>query len=306
VVASVILLAYTNNIVTERESLNALGFTSLETDLYVALVATPSMTGYRLAQTLGKPFANVYKALESLQAKGAVIVDNSGSKFYRAVPPPELLRAVERRFEDQLQNAERFLSTITAAKTDERTYELLTRDQVIERARTMLRNCKEVALLDLFPEPVELLKEEMMVAANRGVLVAVMVYSTVSIPKIEVVLNPEGELVRKRWPGQWLNLVVDAKEHLLSFLSADSKGVMQAVWSASPYLSWIYHSALTGEMTTMSLVSAIQNKAPHKELADIVKRFKKFKALQAPGYRELMRKFGMNKPITFRKQRRVI
>jgi sugar-specific transcriptional regulator TrmB len=291
---------------TAQESLTALGFTALEADIYTSLLRVPSMTGYRIAQVIGKPVANVYKAIESLRVKGAVIVDNSGSRFYRAVLPSELLRGMKRRMSGQIERAESALSRVAPAQNDERTYELLTRDQVIDRARTMLQNAREVALLDLFPAAVKLLTEDLSAGAKRGLVVTAMVYEPVVIPGATVLVNPKGETVRNRWPGEWLNLVVDAKEHLLSFLSPDGSNVLQAVWSASRYLSWVYHSGLGGEMMSIGLMQAIEKRRPRKDLIAIIKQFETLKALQAPGYKELLRKFGKPSAIPHARTRRSV
>ena len=64
-------------------------------------------------------------------------------------------------------------------------------------------------------------------------------YEPLSIREAEVFVHPEGRAVVGRWPGQWLNVAVDGREHLLALLTRDGRGVQQAVWSASTYLSWV-------------------------------------------------------------------
>ena len=56
------------------QSLMALGFTGLEAEIYAFLLGQSSVTGYRVAQALGKPAANTYKAIESLERKEAVLI----------------------------------------------------------------------------------------------------------------------------------------------------------------------------------------------------------------------------------------
>jgi sugar-specific transcriptional regulator TrmB len=45
-------------------------FSGLEAEIYTFLLRDSPATGYRVAQALGKPVANTYKAIESLQNKG--------------------------------------------------------------------------------------------------------------------------------------------------------------------------------------------------------------------------------------------
>jgi HTH-type transcriptional regulator, sugar sensing transcriptional regulator len=52
------------------DSLISLGFTPLEAEVYVCLVQDSPATGYRIAQTVGRPVAGIYKTIESLANKG--------------------------------------------------------------------------------------------------------------------------------------------------------------------------------------------------------------------------------------------
>jgi len=49
------------------ELLVPFGFTNLESEIYVFLLGESPATGYRIAQAIGKPAANTYKAIESLR-----------------------------------------------------------------------------------------------------------------------------------------------------------------------------------------------------------------------------------------------
>src|SRR5215218_7868069 len=203
------------------QSLTALGFTGLEAEVYTALLREAPTTGYRVAQTLGKPVANTYKAIESLELKGAVLVDEGESRVCRAVPPEELLARLARSFSEQRDRASRALAKFREAPTDDRVYQMRTRDQVFERARQMLDRAKEVAVLDLFPGPFEVLRPDLERALERGIEVALKLYAPADLPGADAVVTPRGPRIIARWPGEWLNVVVDGAEHMLAFLSPD-------------------------------------------------------------------------------------
>ncbi len=109
-----------------------LGFTALEAEIYTYLLGASAVTGYRVAQALGKPAANTYKAIESLQRKGALMVDDGESRVCTAVPPEELFGALERRFTETREKAEQALAEIGRGGSDERLYQLATGSQVVE------------------------------------------------------------------------------------------------------------------------------------------------------------------------------
>ena len=91
-------------------AMRGLGFTEVEGRVYVWLAREGAATGYAVAKGIGKPVANVYKAIESLVEKGAVEVDEGGveggdAKTNRAVPVGEIIRAARGRFEALLPHA---------------------------------------------------------------------------------------------------------------------------------------------------------------------------------------------------------
>jgi sugar-specific transcriptional regulator TrmB len=266
------------------EALTSLGFTELEARIYTLLLEESPVTGYRVAQALRKPAPNIYKALESLEAKGAVMVDDGASRLCRPIPPHELLSRLERRFQRERARAAQALSDLGVPRQDDRVYRLRSCDQVLERCRAMLGRCREIALVDIFPLPVELIASELEACANRGVTVAVKVYAPVEVQGASVVLDPDGENVLERWPGQWINLVIDGNEQLVGLLSPDIKQVVQAIWTGSAYLSWVFHSALSAEIILAALQNQMEEACTLEDLRRTLAEHLPLRALRAPGY----------------------
>jgi len=274
------------------EPLVALGFTETEAAVYAYLVENAPATGYRVAQDLGKPVANTYKAIESLQQKGAVIADETGTKQCRAVPYEEVLESLEASFDRWRSRASEALAGLQPATEDEGVYGLESRDQVLERARSMLARAEETALVDAFPAPLGEVAGAVEEAAARGVTVTCQVYEPVRLEGVEVVTNAHAEEVRG-WPGDWLNLVRDGTEMMLAFLAVDGPGVHQAIWSRSPFLCWAYQSALAGEILAARLREGIAAGADRDRLERIIERFAGLRAHESMGYRSLARRFEL-------------
>lgn len=274
------------------QSLIGLGLTALESEVYVYLLENSPATGYRAAKAIGRPTANTYKAIESLRDKGAVIIEDSKNRLCRAVPTVEFLAVLEHRFLHLKNEAGRELTKLKPAPDDERFYYLRTPEQVFERFREMLRRCEAVALLDLFPLPVEETRGDIESAAARGIHVAVKVYRSCKIRGAQVVPALEAEKTIRRWPGHWANLVVDGREHLLAFLSRDGASVLQAVWSTNTYTSWVYHSSLMFELMHGALSESLRKLPRGTPFPEEYKRLEAMKAEQAPGYRLLVERFG--------------
>ncbi len=269
-----------------------LGLTALESQTYAYLSENSPATGYRVAKAIGRPTANTYKAIQSLQDKGAVITEDSTNRLCRAVPMDEFLDGLERRFSHLKKEARKELAKLKPAPEDERFYYLQTPDQVFERLRRMLQKCEQIALFDLFPMTLDQIKGEIEAAAARGIRVAVKVYRPCNVGGAQVVTAPKGQETIKRWPGQWANGVVDGREHMLAFLSRDGARVLQAVWSTNTYTSWIYHSSLMFELLHGVLLERFGELAGNVPLPERYKNLEAMKGEEPPGYQMLLERFS--------------
>ena len=206
-------------------SLQLLGLTPMEALAYTYLVANPSATGYRVACGVGKPTANVYRALESLERKGAVIRDRSAAPLFRALAPHELLGQFEREFAERKASAAKELASLHADRDDERLDSLGTTEQVVDRARRLLATARRVVLADAPGDLIEKLSGDIKLARDRGIRVLVI----------------EGDRPR-------LRLVADAREALLADLSPGATRVRDALWTQSLIFAATIHDALTTEL----------------------------------------------------------
>jgi HTH-type transcriptional regulator, sugar sensing transcriptional regulator len=279
-------------------SLIALGFTSLEAAVYSFLLKESPASGYRIAQGIRKPFANTYQAISSLQTKGAILINESEGKLCRAVPPVELLDQLKKVFLKSRADALKALSGISDVATDLGVYQLTSRDQVLERFRMMLKSCKEVAICTIFPQLIKEVRLDLEVAGRRGLKIALTAYEPVVIRGIDVVIESRRKEILKRWPGQWLNLVVDGKEHLIALLQSDGNGVHYALWTGNVYLSWIYHSAVAAALIGTVFSKEIEGGTSISKLRKNLRHFRKFLGAEALGYRTLQQQFFDTKQKT--------
>lgn len=271
------------------QALTALGFTGLEAEVYTFLLQESPATGYRVAQGIGRPVANTYKAIEALSLKGAVLVEEGAGRQCRAVPAEELLGQLERGFQERRRQASQALAELRGAPDDDRVYHLRTRDQMLERCRAMLRRCQKIALIDAFTVPLELLRDDLVEAAARGVDVTLKAYTPVELPGVKVIMNPNGQAVMDMYPGQWLVLDIDGAEYLIASLSADGAEMNQAIWSGSAYLSWVMHCSMSAEFV---LADALSDEEAGPHVLPVLIRWRGLFSAQTPGFQHLWRRFG--------------
>ena len=278
------------------QALSELGFNGLEAEIYVFLQRESPATGYRVAQALGKPAANVYKAVETLLAKGAVELEKGKTRQLRPVPYRELLQRLERRYRDHLSVAETSLSELPGPAEDVRIYHLQTRDHVLSRCRAMLESAEQIAVLDIFPEPFAALESDLQAAVDRGLEVVIRLYSPHDIAGARVVLSPDAVEIRQRFPAQWLNLVIDAAEYLMAVLQTGSGEVVQALWTASPVLSYVRHSSLLSEIGFAAVRRDLEAKAELSEIQTTVEALRSISTTEVSGYTRLLDLLGSSLP----------
>ncbi len=275
------------------QALTDLGLTALEAEIYISLLNESPATGYRIAQTIGKPTGNTYKAIETLAKKGAIIVEEVPRRQCRAVPYEEFLSGLERTFRNRRIQAQECLASIPLATHDDKIYRLHSRDQVMERARAMLDRARVMAILDIFQSPLEELIPEIEKCAARGVAVTVKTYGAVEVNGAHMVMDFMADKIVARWPGQWVNVVIDATEHLLAFLSQDCVSVHQAVWSKSAYLSSTYHGGIHAEITLDEIGAVLERGGEVEDVRGVFSRFRRPEMLDSPGYQELIKAYGV-------------
>jgi sugar-specific transcriptional regulator TrmB len=230
-------------------ALQRLGLTPLEAEAYAFLLEESPATGYRVAQGLGRPFGSVYKTLESLEGKGAVLAAEEGdNRIFRAVRIGELLRRFTRDFDAQRRAALQAFRGRAPARADDRVYEVRSAEQFFERARDMLRRAKQFALASACPRPMAELRDDLVAAAQRGLDVGVKVYADVDAPGVRVVRDPRGVRAVESGPGEWVWLTIDGRELAIALLAHGGGEFHQGFWSANALLAWNTYTGLSSDL----------------------------------------------------------
>lgn len=267
--------------------LAGLGFTALEAAVYRCLVEASPATGYRVAQQIGKPIANTYKAIESLAAKGAVLIEDGEHRRCRAVPPSELLRRLERSFHERCAAAESELLRLAQPSEDDRVYQLKSHDQVFERARSMIDSARSIVLADLFPAPAAELRPSLEQAAARGVRVGCLVYDDIEIRGAHTVRCGHLSWI-PRWPGEQVAISIDALQHLVAVVERGGPGVVQALWSPSLLLSCSQHDGLMSQLIAHTLDAQLRGGSSLEEISRSREGLRPLSILHTPGFEKLI------------------
>lgn len=278
------------------EALATLGLTPLEADVYRFLLVAPNSTGYRVAQAIGKPVGNIYKAIEGLEAKGAAITsDDDGNRVAAAVPVQEWLRSRRTAFERACDAAGTALPDAECAASEDLLFRLADRDQAIERARAMLDAAQHFAIASVAPAMMSDLEDALRSAARR-VPVAVKCFVPVEIAGVETVLDPRGEKALELAPGAWIVLNVDGRESIFALFSLDGQSLHSASWSRHALLGWVHFSGLSSDLILADVRRRLAAGDSVETIRRAIDRWKRFESDTSAGKRSLVRRYRSAAP----------
>ncbi|MGI6393180.1 MAG: TrmB family transcriptional regulator [bacterium] len=280
-----------SDVETITAKLMKLGFNRLEAEVYLALIRESPMTGYKVAQVLGKAAANTYKALESLEKMGAIVAEETPTvKQYAALPIGDYLDMLASRFKSDREFLEGSLKEMNYSLSGDKIYMLRSFEQVLEKCSKMLENAWHSVIVDAFPPMLAKISDMLEKSGGNGVNVIVNAYEPVEMKNCRVIVKSNASKVLELWNGDWMNIAVDGREYLITTLEKD--GTLQhAIWSNSPYLSFFVFNGFMYEM----LFSALSSKIPEEERGVMVNdAFSDINIdfADLPGYQTMLNRLG--------------
>jgi sugar-specific transcriptional regulator TrmB len=248
---------------TASRALAEFGFTALEAEAYAFLLRESPATGYRVAQGIQKPVANTYKALETLEQKGALLVEHSETKLCRPVPPDELLARLGAEFERRRELAKAAFQQVTTPPAGDRIYELRSFEQAEAKATAMLECSGRVVLLACTVAVAQRLRNNLLDATERGVQVGLTLFEdggVVGVESARSITDPLG-------PSD-LYVAIDGVE-ALEF--AEIASVSSGLWTRNPLVAKRAFQGLAAQHALAQLSARLEEGAGAKRLAKVLR-----------------------------------
>jgi len=276
-----------------KELLLAVGLNDLEADVYMLLLNEESLTGYKIGKLLHKPTANVYKAIDSLALKGALLLEDKQKGLCKAVPAHDFFATIEAGLIRKTQEAKRTFTPASKAIYDEKSYQIQSLELVLEKCRQMLQHCQKIVVIDIFPQPLAYLLPEIQACVQRGIEVYLQVYEPIVIPGAQVAFPQFYPKVLTYWKSHQLNLITDGKEYVLALFNENMTEVLQATWSRNLYLACMLHKGFSNEYTITKINEITAETNAAEQIAFILEKQSKLSSGQVPGVLELLQRFGL-------------
>ena len=223
------------------ERLTALGFSTQEARVYLALLQHPSATGYEIAKQAGLQRANVYQVLSVLADRNVIErANDSGPARYLAHPPAEVLGRIKRQTMQQADGLIADLSALTANQEPTGFFSLRDREAVIERTASLVADAEQRVAVCLWADDLDWLAGPLRAASASGCQVVVNLFGEADLDFGEVFTHEEPD---RTVGGHLLLLAVDQNVALVGSLD-DPVG---AVFTQHPALVGIVEKLIRDE-----------------------------------------------------------
>lgn len=269
------------------EKLQEIGFNRLESEVYITLLEQSPLSGYRISHIIDEGPSNIYKALDSLKKRGAIMMEERpGTKHFTAVPAVEYLAGVTKQIKQNITFLENHLPDKTAPVKENRVFTLETIDQILERSEDMIKNAEKQIIVDAFPEALSWIKKHLEKRASEmSINIIVNSYDGESVKNCTNILKSAGKKALETYSKNWMNLVVDNERYLLAVVDKDNKKtVHHAVWTNSPYLSFVIYSGIGSEMMFSLLIETIRKHGQEHLIDEIKSEYTEKLVAEMPGF----------------------
>ena len=211
------------------ERLTALGFTSQEARVYLALLQQPFATGYELAKSAGLQRANVYQVLAALSDAGvAVRASDENPARYVASPPADVFGRIKRQTSERADSLIADLGALSPAQ-EQAAFTLRDREAVIDRTASLVSEARSRVAVCLRAADLDWLGGPLRAAAQSGRQVVVNVFGEADLDFGEIYRHESPSLMVG---GHLLTLAVDYSAALVGSLDEP----VSAVFTRNPAL----------------------------------------------------------------------
>jgi len=260
---------------TLMQMLRKIGLSELEANIYIWLLENKRSTGYKISGQIGKPVANTYKALKSLQKKGAVVSDvTTGTKYFDTIPVEEFLNKLQNEFTSKKEKILNEVENLEVYQEQRGIYELGSEELVYEKVKSMISTAEKTLLIDAFPAPLKEISKFLEKAKDTAIYLKS--YSAETINNTRQIKASLPDLPYNDLNGQWLIVLKDTTESLIAFFNKDCSKLIHAIWTCDPFLSFVLFNGSAYEFNCTEIIEQVHSNEEHKieNIMNIINHYK--------------------------------
>lgn len=212
------------------DTVKNLGFTEYEAKAYLALLSESPSTGYAVAKNSGVPRSKIYEVLESLTAKGDVIVSHGEPPLYRALPAKDLIASRKAKAEENFAAAEQCLERFERSASDrENIWNIAGRDAILKKVNECISAAEKRILIEIWAEDFLNIESALKEAAKRGVKVSIISYGEIAADYAEIYPHDMIDEITSEYGGRWIVFSADDSQVVAGAVSLGDES--RAAWT---------------------------------------------------------------------------
>ena len=219
------------------ENLMYTGLGEYEARVYVALLERSPATAYEVAKAAGIPTSKVYEVVARLTERGVLTqMESSGKTKYAPQDPKDFIHMRRHMMESTLKWIDDDISSLGRERTASVVWNLGGRNEVMEKAVSMIDSARLTLLLSLWEDEYAGLLAPLGRAAGRGVRIATLHYGN-AVDKVGLVYpHPVRHTEFQERGGRSMVVVSDSGEALVGTIrrSPDGEDLSDAAYGTSP------------------------------------------------------------------------
>ncbi len=255
------------------QTLHELGITRNEAEVYLAtlqLAEGKPVSGYGVAQSIGKDPANLSKTLASLEKLGAVRTIQEKPRLYLPISPADFTNKLIADMQDNRLRVLDQLADLESLAPNGIPLALNNREQAVQKASQILTRCRSECLLFTTEE----------VWNTLGTALEVLVASTEVSVRYLGLQDLQQQGIEQRIidlpvgfsdpePVPWIQLVVDRRTWLIaSFASHGADNAPCGWWSDDPSLALVMGASMAAALENSTRLPAENPKVTAPASAD--------------------------------------
>lgn len=194
-------------------NLQKIGFSKLESQIYLNLLQSSGQTGYQIAKNLDISRSSVYPALETMYKKGYILLVQGDAQTYVAEEPDILLGRIKDDFKISTNLLDTQLKSIKVGNIEERFINISGFDQMITKIKELLKQAQKEVLLNI-NGGITYLREEIIALRKRGVRVIIFSFMHLDVEDLDIEVYSHERLSNNDLSR--IMLVVDFKQTLVA------------------------------------------------------------------------------------------
>jgi HTH-type transcriptional regulator, sugar sensing transcriptional regulator len=251
-------------------NLKKLGFSQYEAGCYMALVSHHPVNGSQLSKISGIARSRIYDVLRNLNSKGYVLEVNAGQ--YVPLPPDELVKRLQRDFDNNIDKFEDQIAKTSQKNDFEYVWTITGYDNVMEKARTLIKDAQEEIYIRLFPKADRNLSKHLLAADKRGVKIRYIAMGKTEAKFDIQVIHPDHDHLQKIIGGRSIDIIIDKKEALVGIFQTGNEDNSPVNWTRNQWFIIANRDSLRHDFYHSFLEKIIDQ---HSELTENEKRIYK-------------------------------